>query len=88
MVGSDESVYGSTALMDLRPLFRYLINKQSVGLLLQGINQAYLHTEQHKQSKRTLLSMLRVGFEHMTPAFEQGKTVHALDRAATGIGWT
>jgi uncharacterized membrane protein len=27
-----------------------------------------------------------VGFEPMTPVFEQAKTVHALDRAATVIG--
>jgi hypothetical protein len=27
-----------------------------------------------------------VGFEATTPAFERAKTVHALDRAATGIG--
>jgi hypothetical protein len=30
--------------------------------------------------------MFRVGFEPTIPAFERAKTVHALDRAATGIG--
>jgi hypothetical protein len=30
--------------------------------------------------------MLRVVFEPTTPVFEQAKTVHALDRAATVIG--
>jgi hypothetical protein len=30
--------------------------------------------------------MLRVGFESMMPVFERPKMVHALDRAATGIG--
>jgi hypothetical protein len=30
--------------------------------------------------------MPRVGFEPTIPAFEQAKTVHALDRAATVIG--
>jgi hypothetical protein len=30
--------------------------------------------------------MPEVGFETMTPVFERGKTVHALDRAATVIG--
>jgi hypothetical protein len=30
--------------------------------------------------------MPRVGFEPMSSAFEQAKTVHALDRAATVIG--
>jgi hypothetical protein len=32
--------------------------------------------------------MPSVGFEPPTPAFEQAKTVHALDRAATMIGMT
>jgi hypothetical protein len=30
--------------------------------------------------------MPRVGFEPMTPMFEQAKTVHGLDREATVIG--
>jgi hypothetical protein len=30
--------------------------------------------------------MPRVGFDHLAPAFERAKTVHALDRAATVIG--
>jgi hypothetical protein len=30
--------------------------------------------------------MPRVGFEPMTPVFEQVKTVHAIDRAATVTG--
>jgi hypothetical protein len=29
--------------------------------------------------------MPRVGFEPTTPAFEQAKTVHAVDDAATGL---
>jgi hypothetical protein len=29
--------------------------------------------------------MLQVGFEPMTPVFEQAKTVHALDHAVTVI---
>jgi hypothetical protein len=32
------------------------------------------------------LSMPQVGFETTIPVFEQAKTVHALDRAATVIG--
>jgi hypothetical protein len=28
-----------------------------------------------------------VGFEPMTPVFERAKTVHAIDRAATVIGY-
>jgi hypothetical protein len=31
--------------------------------------------------------MSRVGFEPTTPVFEQAKTVHALDRAATVVGF-
>jgi hypothetical protein len=30
--------------------------------------------------------MPRLGFEPTTPVFERAKIVHALDRAATGIG--
>jgi hypothetical protein len=37
------------------------------------------------QNKRTLTSMLRVGFETTTPVFKREKTVHAIDRAATVI---
>jgi hypothetical protein len=32
--------------------------------------------------------MPRVGFEPKIPVFERAKTVHALDRAATVIGYT
>jgi hypothetical protein len=45
----------------------------------------YLHTEQHKENKRTQTSMSQVGFEPTTPAFERAKTVHDLDRVATVI---
>jgi hypothetical protein len=38
------------------------------------------------QNKRTLTSMLQVGFEPTIPVFALGKAVHALDRAATVIG--
>jgi hypothetical protein len=44
------------------------------------------HTEQHKQNNRTQTSMPRVGFEPTIAVFEQAKTVHALERAATMIG--
>jgi hypothetical protein len=37
------------------------------------------------QNKRTQTSMPRVEFEPTTPVFEQAKTVHAVDRAATVI---
>jgi hypothetical protein len=38
------------------------------------------------QNKCTQTSISLVGFEPTTPMFEQAKTVHALDRAATVIG--
>jgi hypothetical protein len=38
------------------------------------------------QNKRTQTSMPQVGFESTTPVFERAKTVHTLDREATGIG--
>jgi hypothetical protein len=41
------------------------------------------HRTTEIQNKRTQTSMPRVEFEPMTPVFEQAKTVHALDRAAT-----
>jgi hypothetical protein len=41
----------------------------------------------YTQNERTQTSMPRVRFEPMIPAFERAKTVHALDRAATVIGW-
>jgi hypothetical protein len=41
-------------------------------------NTEYTHTQ---------TSMPRVGFEPAIPVFEQAKTVHALDRAATVFGY-
>jgi hypothetical protein len=73
----------------LSRFFSFLIYKQSVGLLGRGISPPqgrYLHIEQHKHYKRTQTSMLRVGFELMTPIFERAMTVHALDDASTAIG--
>jgi hypothetical protein len=78
-------------LLGFGRLFSFLIYIQSVGLLVQGISPSqglYLHTEEYKQNKLTQTSMPRVGFELTTPVFERGKTVHALDRAATVIGAT
>jgi hypothetical protein len=60
-----------------------------VGLILWGISPSQGHY-QHRtqpQNKCTQTSMLWVGFEPKIPAFERAKTVHALDRAATVIGW-
>jgi hypothetical protein len=82
--------YGSTALLlGLGGFFSFLIYTQLVGLFGRGIGPSqghYLHTEQHKQNKRTQTSMPGVGFEPMTPLFERAKTVHALDGEATVIG--
>jgi hypothetical protein len=44
-------LYGSTALVDLGPLFLVLNYTQAVGLLGSGISASqgrYLHTEQHQ----------------------------------------
>jgi hypothetical protein len=46
----------------------------------------YVHTEQHKQNKRTQTSMPQVGFKITILVFVRAKTVHALDRASTVIG--
>jgi hypothetical protein len=44
-------------------------------------------TSTYTQNKCTQTSMPRVGFEPMIPVFERAKKVHALDRAATVIGF-
>jgi hypothetical protein len=76
-------------LLDLDRFFSFLIHTQSVGLLERGISPSqgrYLPTEQHKHRINAQTSMLRVGFEPTIPVFERAKTVHALHRAAAGIG--
>jgi hypothetical protein len=74
------------------PLFfvSLLVYTQSIGLLRREISPSqgrYLHAGQHKHNPRTQTSMHRLGFEPTIPVFEQGKTVHALDSAATVIDW-
>jgi hypothetical protein len=44
------------------------------------------HRTTQTQNKRTQTTMPRVEFEPTIPVFEQAKTVHAFDRAATVIG--
>jgi hypothetical protein len=44
------------------------------------------HRTTQTQNKRTQTSMSCVGFEPTIAAFERAKTVHVLDRAATGMG--
>jgi hypothetical protein len=45
------------------------------------------HRTTQTQNKRTEPSMPRVGFELTTPVFVRAKTVHALDCAATVVGF-
>jgi hypothetical protein len=62
--------------------------RQSVGLLVRGICHSQggdLYRTAQTQNKRRQTSMPRVRFEPTIPVFEWGKTVHALDRAATVI---
>jgi hypothetical protein len=46
------------------------------------------HRTIRTQNKRTQTSMPWVEFEPTIPMLERAKTVHALNRAATVIGWT
>jgi hypothetical protein len=45
------------------------------------------HRTTQTQNKRTQTSMPQVGLEPTIPAFGRAKRVHALDRAATVIGF-
>jgi hypothetical protein len=83
------SLWLCSPLLDLGRFFCFShLFTQSVGLLGRGMSPSqgrYLHTGQHKQNKRTQTSISQVGFEGTIPVFEQAKTVHVLDRAATVI---
>jgi hypothetical protein len=77
-------------LLGLGRFFSFLMYTWSVGLLGKG-DQAVarpLPTRRTTQThnKRTQTYMPRVEFEPTTPVFEEAKTVHALDGAATVIG--
>jgi hypothetical protein len=64
---------------------------QSLELFGRGISPSqvrYLHGTTQTQNKRTRTSMAWVGFEPTIPVFEQAKTFHALDHAATVIGFS
>jgi hypothetical protein len=71
------------------PLLQFL-NLYTVGRTpWTGISRSQgrsLHRTTQTQNKRTQTSMSQVGLEPTIPVFEQAKTVHALDRAATVIG--
>jgi hypothetical protein len=84
------SVYGSTALVELGPLFQF-VNLYTVGRILWTGDQPVerplpIHRTTETQNKRTQTSVPRVGFELTIPVFERAKTVHALDHAVTVIG--
>jgi hypothetical protein len=83
-------IYGSRAFCLALPAFSVSwAFRQSVELLGRGISPPqgrYLHTGQHKQNKRTQISIPHVGFEPTIPAIERAKAVDALDRAATVLG--
>jgi hypothetical protein len=69
--------------MDLDRFFSSLIYKHSGGLLGWVISP---YTEENEHNKHTQISMSRVRIENTILMFEQEKTVHVLDRAATVIG--
>jgi hypothetical protein len=85
------SLYGSTGLfLHFGRFFSFLI-RYTVGRTPWTGDQPVsrplpTHMATQTQNKRTQTSMPRVEFEPTTPVFEQAKTVHALDRAATLIG--
>jgi hypothetical protein len=67
--------------------FSFLILRQSVGLLGLGISPSqgrYIRRTTQRQNTQTYMPWM--GFEHTIPVFERGKTIHALDRAATLMG--
>jgi hypothetical protein len=84
-------IYGPTSLVDLGPLFSFLIYTYSMGLLGRGDQPVARPLPTHRttqtQNKHTQISMPRVVFEPLFPFVERAKTAHALDRAATVIGF-
>jgi hypothetical protein len=71
------SIYVSTTFVDLDRFFSSLIYKHSVGLLGWVIGP---YTEENEQNKHTDIH------EHTILVYEQEKTIHVLDHAATVIG--
>jgi hypothetical protein len=68
--------------------FQFLnLSKQSVGLLGRGISPSAHRTAQ-TQNKRRETVMPQVRFEPTNPVFERAKTVYALYRTATVIGYS
>jgi hypothetical protein len=54
----------------------------------QPVERLPTHRRAQTQNKRTQTSMSQVGFEPTIPVCERAKTVHALERAATVIGYS
>jgi hypothetical protein len=86
------SIYGSTALCwALAAFSRSWSFTESVGLLGRRDQPVARPLPAPRtaqtQNKRTQTTMPQVGFEPTIPVFERAKTVYALDRAATVIGY-
>jgi hypothetical protein len=71
--------------LDLGRFFSFLI-LYTISRISLDRGSARRKAATYTQNKRTQTSIPWVGFEPTTPAFEQAKTIHALDRAATVIG--
>jgi hypothetical protein len=85
------SIYSSTVLLLDLGRFSSILILYTVGRTPWTGDQPVAkplptHRTIKTQNKFTQISMPRVGFEPMIPAFERAKTVHALDRAVTVIG--
>jgi hypothetical protein len=76
--------------MDLGRFFSFLIHTQSIELIGGGLSPSqgrYLHTEQHKhRTNAQRHPCLEWDSNHDPSVRAWTETVHALDRAATGIG--
>jgi hypothetical protein len=74
-----------------RPLFFSFFVLHAVGRTPRTLDQPVArplsaHETAQTQNKHTQISVPQVGIEPTVPVFVRSKTVHASDRAATGIG--
>jgi hypothetical protein len=81
------SIYGSPVLFVGPWLLFQFLNLYTIGRTPWTGDQPVTRPLP-THSKNADTSMSRVGFEPTIPVFERAKTVHALDRAATMIGYT
>jgi hypothetical protein len=84
------SIWLYSPLLGLGHFFSFLTYTQLVRLLGRVISPSqghYLHTQKHKHRMNSQTSMPQMAFEHTIPVFEWAKTVHALDREGTVIGF-